>query len=611
MNSDLEALAVSHGIQTRYRSETGEERVLGEMAMRSLLKAMGVNGDAPEWGESSRLRQVPEVSCIAPEAKRYWGISCQIYALRSARSIGVGDFEDLARLAEIAAHAGAGFLGVSPLHALFFANPGHYSPYSPSTRRFLNPMYIAIDQLPGWEEALRKLRADDPAALDDLDSELIDYTRTGRAKLQVLQTIFDQTNPQGPAYDAFYDAGGDALADFALFEAISAYSVAAGGSAGWHGWPEPLQHSRSAVVATFAQDHANAVQFHCWLQFVADAQLKAAQQRALAAGMPIGLYLDIAVGVSPDGAETWADPEVTVPTARVGSPPDMFNTLGQDWGLAPLSPEALAARQFQPLEQMCNALMRHAGAVRIDHVMGLSRLWWVAEGYFAADGGYVRYPLGDMVDAVARASQTHGCMVIGEDLGTVPDGFREVMADVNILSYRVLYFEKRMWEGFFPPDHYPTASLACISTHDLATLAGWWQGRDVELRFDTGRQDEEATKRDWAERDNDRRALLHALRVEGLLPEALHAPLNDGSGLPEQLPPDLAIAVHRFMARTASCLVAVQLDDLVLEQRQANLPGTTDAYPNWRIRNRVPVDELERNPEFTAIAAAMREERPL
>ncbi|WP_285295213.1 4-alpha-glucanotransferase [Aureimonas altamirensis] len=611
MTDDLVSLARSHGIETRYTSETGDDRSLSETALRSLLTVMGIDPDSAQPGHFESARHVPELACVAPQGDPAWGVTCQLYALRSSRTFGLGDFEDLGRLAEIAGRAGAAFLGVNPLHALFFANPGHYSPYSPSTRRFLNPFYIAMDALPGGAAAMAELAAEDPALFDGLDGDLIDYPRAGRARAAVLRRIFDRGEAvDQPALSAFRERHADAIENFALFEALSMHFAAAGGSAGWHGWPEPFRHPEHDAVRAFAAEHASDILFHIWLQQTAETQLRNVQKRALDAGMSIGLYLDFAVGVSPDGAETWADSDVTMPDARVGSPPDMFNAAGQDWGLAPLSPEALAKRNYTPLAQAYDALMKNAGAVRIDHVMGLARLWWIARGHDARDGGYVRYPLGDMVDVVARASRANGCIVIGEDLGTVPAGFRPVMQAANILSYRVLYFEKREWEGFIAPAQYPAGSLACISTHDLATLAGWWAASDIALRAEAGRQDAESTRRDRAERDNDRHALLHALRLDGLLPDDFAGPLDNRSALPDALPLELALAIHRFAARTRSHLFAVQLDDMVMALRQPNLPGTTDAYPNWRIRGEVPLEALEDHPIFKAMAAAMREERP-
>jgi 4-alpha-glucanotransferase len=304
------------------------------------------------------------------------------------------------------------------------------------------------------------------------------------------------------------------------------------------------------------------------------------------------------------------DPSLTVASARVGSPPDMFNSKGQDWGLAPLSPKALADRDYRPLREAFEALTRHAGAVRIDHAMGLARLWWIPDGVSSAGGGYVRYPLGAMIDSVAAASQANDCLVVGEDLGTVPAGFRGVMEEAQVLSYRVLYFERHGDIDFLPPEAYPPLALACISTHDLATLAGWWRGLDIRLREEVGTQDAAATRRDLGQRERDRLALVIALADARLLPSGMDDLATGEAGLPETLPDSLAIALHRFISRTPSLLVAVQLDDMLGSEKQSNLPGTTDQYPNWRIRSSTSIEDIAADERFRRVAAAMREERP-
>ncbi len=600
MPDRLDRLAESHGIQTRYVSELGEETAISTDAKETLLSILGVDPGSGELGDFELSRHHARQSCVAPEGARRWGVACQLYALRSARSLGLGDFEDLALLCEIAAQAGAQFVGVNPLHALFLADPGRFSPYSPSTRRFLNPFYIAVDALDGGPEAIDALRRSEPGLFETLDGDLVDYPAAGALKKRLLVELFEATRRGDPAFRAYVKEGGAALADFALFEAISEHMVATGHGAGWHGWPESWHDRASPAVLAFERESTDQVRFHQWLQFVADRQLADAQGRAKAAGMSIGLYLDFAVGVAPDGAETWIDPALTVPDARVGSPPDMFNSDGQDWGLAPLSPAVLEERGYEPLAQAYEAMMRHAGAVRIDHAMGLARLWWIADGDKGRVGGYVRTPLGSMIDTVAKVSRANGTIVIGEDLGTVPEGFRPAMERANILSYRVLYFERRDDDGFVPPERYPELSLACISTHDLATLAGWWTGADIDLRASTGRQDEAAGARDRRARDGDRTALVKALKQAGLSPEEAG----------EEYGEDVAIAVHRFAARTKSALFAVQLDDLIGSERQANLPGTTDEYPNWRVRSPVALEDLAAHPLFQRIARAVREERP-
>ncbi len=614
MTKALDRLAESHGVQIRYKSELGEAKEIPDAAKTALLKVLKVDPETGEDGAFGEAEHRPSLACALPEGSpKRWGVTCQLYALRSARSLGIGDFEDLGHLAEIAAAEGASFVGVNPLHALFLSDAGRYSPYSPSTRRFLNPFYLAVDALPGGAEAIAAARKQTPDAFAALGGDLVDYPAMGALKHRLLRAAYETAKSGLDAdedFRAFQEKGGDALRDFALFEAISASMRKEGGSAGWHQWPDAFHKRSGEAVRAFGADHADDVRFHEWLQFESDRQLGEAQRRAKAAGMAIGLYLDFAVGVSPDGAETWADPDLTVREARVGSPPDMFNSDGQDWGLAPLSPRALAERHYAPLASAYAALMEHAGAIRIDHAMGLARLWWIPEEARSGGGGYMRYPLGAMVDAVAKVSQDNRCIVIGEDLGTVPEGFRDVMHDANILAYKVLYFER--WEDglFKATGEYPERSLACISTHDLATLAGWWRGADIKLRSETGRQDEKATARDLASRARERKTLLAALEYENLLPPQWMAAARDEGELPPDLGQEMAIAVHRFGARTGSMLFAVQVEDMVLAERQPNLPGTMDEYPNWRIRSDVALEDLGSDERFQAMARAMRQERP-
>nr|WP_246233029.1 4-alpha-glucanotransferase [Aurantimonas aggregata] len=609
-------MAESHGIEIAYISELGERQRIDDDAIRGLLAALGVDPETGEEGSFESAQHKPSLTCALPQAVadgRRWGVACQLYGLRSERNRGIGDFEDLARLATIAAGAGASFIGVNPIHALFLSDAGRYSPYSPSSRRFLNPFYIAIDRLDGGAAAVDALSAEEPDLFAGLDGDLVDYDAAGRLKRRLLKAVFtaraDEIRDE-QAFERFREAGGESLAGFALFEAISERQVETGSYAGWHSWPEALKDRASADVVRFGEENADLVLFHTWLQFEAEEQLAEAQARARGAGMTIGLYLDLAVGVAPDGAETWMDPSLTVGNARVGSPPDMFNSQGQDWGLAPLSPKALADRDYKPMREAFEALTRHAGAVRIDHAMGLARLWWIPDGVSSAGGGYVRYPLGAMIDSVAAASQANDCLVVGEDLGTVPAGFRSVMEEAQVLSYRVLYFERHGETQFLPPEAYPHLGLACISTHDLATLAGWWRGLDVKLREEVGTQDAAATKRDLGQRERDRLALILALVEARLLPDGMDDLASGEAALPDTLPDSLAIALHRFIARTPALLVTVQLDDMLGSERQSNLPGTTDQYPNWRIRSPTSLDDLAADERFRRLAAAMREERP-
>ncbi|KQT69939.1 MULTISPECIES: 4-alpha-glucanotransferase [unclassified Aureimonas] len=616
MTDKLDRLAESHGIQIGYISELGERKVIDDPSKIALLRALGVDPEGEAFGTFDENLDPATSRCEVPETLRHhkaWGIACQLYSLSSGRNLGIGDFEDLAALAVIAADVGADFVGVNPLHALFMADAARCSPYSPSSRRFLNPLYIAVDKLPGGRAALDEAKAAMAADFEALSGDIIDYAAIGRIKSAVLRTLFDAGREAivgDDDFDRFMAGGGDSLRAFALFESLSARMVREGHHAGWHSWPEAYRDHASADVAAFAEEAEDDILFHVWLQYTADRQLGEAQARARDAGMRIGLYLDFAVGVASDGAETWLDAELTMKTARIGSPPDMFNSSGQDWGIAPYSPKALADRNYEPLAETFDALTRHAGAIRIDHAMGLARLWLIPEGRNSGGGGYVRYPLGRMVDTVSRASTSNHCLVIGEDLGTVPPGFRHVMTEAGVLSYRVLYFERHGEIAFLPPSAYPELALACISTHDLPTLTGWWQAIDIGLRAETGRQSPERTETQREERKRDRRLLLAALKEETVLPEPYDRAATGEDPLPGRLEQDLSDAVHRFLARSPSLLVAAQIEDMVGSDRQPNLPGTMDEYPNWRIRQSVPLEDLATHRGFGSVAEALRLERP-
>ena len=439
--------------------------------------------------EPPRLRAPPAAHCYLPDwlvESRAWGISVQLYELRSGRNWGIGDFGDLAMLCRIAADAGADFVGTNPLHALFLAEPSRCSPFSPSSRRFLNPIYIAVDQVPGFvlgegvADAARLLRA----------TPHVDFVGVTTLKLDVLRALWEHWrqggSQDGPysseAFSVFREHGGEPLHGHAVFEAVSGSMVAAGHGSGWLAWPEEFRDTTGPSVKRFADEHADDVHFHVWLQWVAHVQLEQVASAAREAGLRIGLYLDLAVGTAPDGSATWSQPELVVPGMSIGAPPDMFTAAGQDWGLSPISPLAMTKSRFTDFRSTNEALMRHAGALRIDHVMALWQLFFVPEAGIPADGAYVRYPVEELLGILAQQSRLHRTILIGEDLGHVPPGFRDVMLEAGILSYRIVYFEKD-GDSFIRPKDYPRLALACLSTHDMPTLMGWWFGDDIDLRL--------------------------------------------------------------------------------------------------------------------------------
>ena len=616
MSVELDRLAEAHGISLAFFDEMGNERLPSDDAKRRLLTALGVPAatDA-EVGASLAALETP--LCYIPswlEDGRAWGITCQLYALRSTSNWGIGDFEDLARLAELAAGQGADFIGINPLHALFFAEPAVFSPYTPSSRRFLNPLYIAIDDAAGLSAADRKtLQA-------ARDSELVDYeavTRLKRASLEAQFAKFQADHlgtgsERAIAFEAFSRERGERLENFALFEVLSETMVAQGLSCGWQGWPQEFRAKESGAVGLFLDQNAERILFHKWLQWVAYDQLTKAQGRAIAAGMRIGLYLDLAVGVAQDGADTWSEPETVLRGVRIGSPPDAFNAKGQDWGLAPISPRALAAERGRIFRELVSDAIGPAGAFRIDHVMAMMRLYLIADGLDGTDGAYVHFPFEDMLKAVGGASQTSQAIIIGEDLGTVPPNFRETLRATRIQSYRVFFFE-RDWNGdrsFLPPHSYERDALACISTHDLPTLHGWWEGTDIDDRERIGLDDANAAAAARSSREIDRRQMLDAVAASGLLPDDLGPAQRGEQALPTQLPQSLAVALSRFLGRTPCRLVAIQLEDLAAMRERMNLPGTVNEQPNWRRKFPVTLEALFQSPDLLEIAAAVAGERP-
>ena len=459
MSDALDQLAQAYGIDPSYVRDGGGQCIVSDASKRGLLRALGVASGTIEEIEAS-LAAVPhlatkdaaattETACFMPDwlaQGRIWGITCQLYSLRSDCNWGIGDFDDLARLAELAAGAGADFVGVNPLHALFLAAPSRHGPYSPSSRRFINPLYISIQRL------ARAVDVDQARIEAARASDLVDYAEVTHLKLGALERLYPQFSRSGgdakTSFERFCASRGSALRLFALYEALSEHLVARGHTAGWHGWPTPYRSFNSDEVERFWRENEQRVGFHMWLQWLAETQLKEAQDRAKGAGMRIGLYLDLAVGVAPDGADTWCQPGAVITEARLGCPPDLFNLAGQDWGLAPLSPQALVSRDFEPFEVVLDEVMRCAGAVRIDHAMGLTRLYLIPANAEANDGTYLRYPLADMLHVLAEVSRKRRTVVIGEDLGTVPEGFREVMHAAEIQGYRVFYFEREA-NGWF------------------------------------------------------------------------------------------------------------------------------------------------------------------
>ena len=508
---------------------------------------------------------------------KLWGVTAQVYALKSQRDLGIGDYTDIGNVAAACAGFGASFLGLSPLNALFSADRTKVSPYSPSSRLFLETIFIDPAAVPGFSESAAALLFDTDERRGRLEvlrsALLLDHAEIWRLKRELLDPLWAHFVASGEhsGFASFRRLGGRALQAHAAFEAISEHFEAGGHH--WSGsWPAAFRDKNSPEVLRFEAENDRLVAFHAWLQWLADRQLAGAAALAHGSGMGIGLYRDLAVGADPSGSEVWTEPDQFAVGLSVGAPPDPFSPEGQNWGLPPFHPVTLQAQGLAAFRTLLAANMRHAGALRIDHAFQLERIFVIPNGMPAAMGTYLTYPLEAMLAALRVESHRARCLVIGEDLGTGPDGFSDAIMASGILSYRVLWFEREYGGAFKRPERYPRSSLAAVTTHDLPTFKGWWQGLDVDLRQALGIFDDARADRERGERSADVRRLTDALADEGLLLDR-EPPIE---------PP--FESTMRFLARTPSVLVNLQLEDAAGERNQANLPGPEQGYPSWRRR---------------------------
>ncbi|HEX2113219.1 MAG TPA: 4-alpha-glucanotransferase, partial [Alphaproteobacteria bacterium] len=487
------------------------------------------------------------------------------------------------------------------------------SPYSPSSRRFINPLYIdveAVSEFRASEEAQALVQS--PSFRRRLDAargaELVDYpavTALKREAFHLLHRYFrTRGGPDGERrrdeLAQFRAEQGEALQSFALFQAMREHMGARDTALrDWRRWPAALRDPASSEARAFAQAHEAEVEFFAYLQWEAQAQLAACVAAGRAAGLPIGLYLDLAVGTDAAGADTWTAPHLVASGATIGAPPDLYNQKGQNWGLPPLNVPALRRHAYRPFADILRANMRRAGALRIDHVLGLMRLFWIPEGRPPTDGAYVAYPFDDLIGIVALESHRNCCLVIGEDLGTLPEGFQEKMRAAGLLSYCLLYFE-RDWQGRFKPPHdYPADALVSLGTHDLPTIWGFWSQRDLAEKERVGAYPD---PKQAAASQRARREEIDGL-IEALMRERLLRPGHRRDVVPLE-------AILRFIARTPSRLLMIGIEDLIGVEEQANLPGTIDEHPNWRRRLPMTLDEIMADPRVADGVRILGAERP-
>lgn len=554
-----------------------------------------LTADGEERSGEQSLIIVPDACPAVPEVagqERVFGVIANLYTVRSATNWGIGDAGDLAKLAEWTAEVGGAFLGINPLHAL--RNRGaDISPYSPVSRIFRNAIYIDVGSVPelaSSDEARRIVESEEfRAELEALRaSDDVEYERVMALKRRVLQVLHRDFTAGGgeraAEYRRYREAQGDALTQFATFEAIVEHLD----NGDWRTWPEELRDPASPAVGRFAEEHAEVIDFHCWLQFELDRQLGEAAARGEGAGLSIGLYQDLAIGTSPAGADVWGNPHLFITGASIGAPPDGYSAEGQNWGLPPLDPRALREHGYRYWVRLVRASMRHAGALRIDHAIGLFRQFWIPEGSSGKDGAYVTFPVEDLLGIIALEAHRHDALVVGEDLGTVPPEVPPVLRRWGVLSSRVFYFE-REGDEFRPAAEYEPMALATANTHDMPTLAGFWRGRDIEVKREVGMiESDDAVKEQKRDRVKERRAILKRLASEGVLPR----PSEPESGA------ELRGAVHEFLARTPAALVGLSLDDLVGEAEPVNVPGVGPSeFSAWTRKLSTPIEELARDPE--------------
>jgi 4-alpha-glucanotransferase len=543
-----------------------------------VVEALSVSGPAPV--PPGRWPSPQPAPAYQGDGRRVWILSVQLYAVRSRRNWGHGDFSDLAILLQRIGELGGAGVGLNPLHAQFYDRPGSGSPYSPNSRLFLNPLYVDVEAVPEF----------DPGDVDGLAAdierlraaELVDYLAVARLKLAALRAVYGRfrasaSSERRAAFEAYRRERGAELERFAAFETLRHRHPGA-----WERWPKPWCRPDLAALQSLRAAEPDEFGFHEFLQWNAEAQLRQCSEIARRRGLSIGLYLDTAIGVAADGADAWMAQGKFLRGLSIGAPPDPFNRVGQDWGLTAYNPHGLAAGGFEPFRQMLRAGMRYAGAIRLDHVLGLMRLFVIPHGLAAEHGIYLRSHFAAMLDVVRAESLRWNCIVIGEDLGTVPENFRATLSAWGLWSYLVMLFEREHDGSFRRPETYPERAVATFNTHDLPTFAGWMSGYDLKVKHSIGVDPGESD----LERDASRARLCSAVAAGGEQPISF----DD---------------VVSFLAAAPTRLVSIALEDILGVTDQINVPGTVNEHPNWRRRLPGLVEELDGDQRLRRIADAL------
>jgi 4-alpha-glucanotransferase len=565
----MDELAQRWGIETAYFDVQGRHRPADPDILRQVAKALAAPGHSP-----AVFPQPPPMRAYQGDGQKAWLLAVQLYGVRSRGNWGHGDFSDLASLLELAASIGGAGVGLNPLHALLYDRPGAASPYSPSSRLFLNPLYIDVEAI---EEFNAANVAELSAEIERLRSaELVDYAAVTRVKLAAMRAahrgfLKGGSERRRQDFETYQRERGTTLERFAAFETLRTLHPQP-----WTEWPKEWRQPHDGELARLRESHAEEIGFHEFLQWNAERQLERCRDVARERGLAVGLYLDTAVGIDGGGADAWMDQGSMLNGLSIGAPPDQYNSGGQDWGLTAFNPHGLVDSRFEAFRQMLRAAMRCAGAVRIDHVMGLTRLFVIPHGAGAQQGVYLRFPLAAMLAVVAEESLRCRCLVIGEDLGTVPENFRQTLSDWGVWSYLVMMFERNGDGTFRRAADYPECALATFNTHDLPSFAGWMSDHDRRLKRELGV--------DPGENDEERERSRQALRVALKGAESFEGAVG-------------------YLAATPTRLVSVAIEDVLGLEDQVNMPGTTDQHPNWRRRWPITLEELASDQRLRRIAA--------
>ncbi|MFA5353391.1 MAG: 4-alpha-glucanotransferase [Thermodesulfovibrionales bacterium] len=566
-------------------------------------------GKGLELTGKARIIITPDACYIPPsiEKKRIWGLSLNLYSLSSEGNWGIGDLSDLAGTVRAVAEAGGSFVGINPLHCIANSCPSGISPYSPISRIYRNWIYLDIGKVPDVAESAeaQRLMASAPfmRKLEELKAKkLIDYPGVASMKAKVLRLGFSHflhkhllpQSPRGREFEEYISGEGDTLKVHATFMALSLQL-----GKDWRLWPVEYHDPSGNKVAKFREGRKEDLLFFMYAQWLMDSQLREVSEEARALGMPIGIYNDLAIGSVPGGSDAWMAQDILAGGVDVGAPPDDFSREGQNWGFPPAIPERLRDSGYDYLIRTLRENMQYGGAIRIDHALGIFRLFWIPHGVPSSGGAYVEYPSEEIMRIIALESVRNRTIVIGEDLGTIGDNVREALSRFMMLSYRLLYFERDYPEpSFSAPGRYPEMALCSVTTHDLPTLYGYWRGRDIETRKNMDLYtDEETRLRDISVRERDKALLIGALRAEGLFREE--------AAMPEEMNLELFIAVYAYLSRSGCKLLSVNLDDAIGTLDQQNLPGQTDLYPCWLQKTPLSLEQILTGPWIPALSSAM------